>query len=423
MLEKLVIEGGHPLQGEIKISGAKNAALPILASALLSDQPLVLTNVPRLRDVETTVQLLKLLGTEIDWQDDCLRLHTPHLHSIEAPYELVRTMRASILFLGPLLARAGKARISLPGGCAIGARPIDLHLQGLNRLGAQLTLQNGYVEGVHHGLRGETIYFDIPTVTGTMNVMMAACLASGTTIIDNAAREPEVEDLANSLIQRGAKIQGAGSSLIKVEGVASLRGGQYAIMADRIEAGTYLAAATMTRGRVKITGIAPRHLQATLDKLTAVGATIRCAPENAVQPWIEIGCAQRPVATDIQTQPFPGFATDMQAQFMALLTTAAGNSAVTENIFENRFMHVSELSRMGANLKIKGNTVFIEGVERLTAAPTMATDLRASASLVIAALAAKGVSEVRRIYHLDRGYERMDLKLQQLGAKIARSTQ
>lgn len=423
MLEKLLIHGGRTLHGNVRVSGAKNSALPILASTLLSDEPTILHNVPHLKDVETTIELLKLMGAKITWEGDSLRVDCRNIVSVEAPYDLVRTMRASVLFLGPLVARAGKAKISLPGGCAIGARPINLHLHGLSRLGCDIELIGGYVEASATKLTGNTVYLDIATVTGTMNVMMAACLAKGTTIIDNAAREPEVNDLADSLIKRGAKISGAGTSLITIEGVERLRGCEHAIMPDRIEAGTYLIAAAITGGSVRLEGMRRGYLQAVLDKLEEVGATLTYGDENGPMPWIDLSCKQRPKAVDLETQVFPGFATDMQAQFMSLLCIADGNSAVTENIFENRFMHVSELQRMGAKLRIKGNTVFIEGVEQLTGAPTMATDLRASASLVLAGLAAHGTSEVRRIYHLDRGYERMDEKLRALGAKIERLQQ
>ncbi len=424
MLEKLVIEGGQPLSGTVRISGAKNSALPILASTLLSDKTNVIHNVPKLQDVHTIVKLLQLLGAEIIWEERTLTINCAQIKSVEAPYDLVRKMRASVLLLGPLLARAQRARISLPGGCAIGARPINLHLQALNRMGCDIKLVEGYVEAYSRKLVGNRIRLTIPTVTGTMNVVMAASLAAGTTIIDNAAREPEVVDLVNSLNQRGAKIHGAGSSQITIEGVDRLGGMNYTIMPDRIECGTYLTAAMLTGGSIRTEDIRSDSLQAVLDKLEASGAVITYGTsDDGQRPWLEIVAPNRPKAVDIVTQPFPGFPTDMQAQFLALLTIAAGNSVVTENIFENRFMHVSELQRMGARLQIRDNAVLVEGVEGLSGAPMMATDLRASASLVLAALAAKGSSEIRRIYHLDRGYERMDEKLRALGARIQRVRQ
>ena len=418
MLEKLVIDGGRPLHGDVQISGAKNSALPILASSILSSEISSFSNVPRLKDVETTIKLLSLVGSEVHWQDDRVSVHCPTIHSHEAPYDLVRTMRASILFLGPLVARHGKARISLPGGCAIGARPINLHLSALNALGCDIKLVGGYVEAYANRLKGGRVRFEMPTVTGTMNALMAACLAKGTTIIQNAAREPEVEDLIRSLCRRGAKIEGVGTTELTIDGVDELGGLNYEIMADRIEAGTYLTAAAITGGSVRLINSRPEHMQAVLDKLGEAGCTI--VTDNSS---ISLRTNGEIKPTHISTQPFPGFPTDMQAQMMTLLCLAKGTSTITENIFENRFMHVSELKRMGAKLTTRGKVVVVEGVQSLSGAPVMATDLRASASLVIAGLAARGTTEILRIYHLDRGYERMDEKLKILGATVRREQQ
>jgi UDP-N-acetylglucosamine 1-carboxyvinyltransferase len=418
VLEKLVIEGGRPLSGDVAISGAKNSALPILASSILSSEVSSFSNIPHLKDVETTIKLLSLVGSEVHWQDDRVSVHCPTIRSHEAPYDLVRTMRASILLLGPLVARYGKARISLPGGCAIGARPINLHLRALSELGCDIKLVGGYVEAHAKRLRGGRIRFEIPTVTGTMNALMAACLASGTTVIQNAAREPEIDDLAKSLIQRGAKISGVGTAELAIDGVEELGGVDYQVMADRIEAGTYLIAGAITKGKVRLTGCKPEHMQAVLDKLIEAGCSIETTDNT-----ITLRADGELKATHISTQPFPGFPTDMQAQMMSLLSLANGTSTITENIFENRFMHVSELKRMGAKLSTKGKVVVVEGVQQLSGAPVMATDLRASASLVVAGLAARNTTEVRRIYHLDRGYEKMDEKLRQLGATVRREKQ
>jgi UDP-N-acetylglucosamine 1-carboxyvinyltransferase len=412
---RLVIEGGVPLHGAVGVSAAKNAALPLLAASLLSAEPVVLDNVPRLADVATIRALLERLGTEIDDREGCTVARTPAVRSVEAPYELVSTMRASVLVLGPLLARAGRARVAMPGGCAIGVRPIDLHLKALERLGAEITLAHGYVEARAARLKGARVVFDIVTVTGTENLMMAAALAEGTTVLENAAREPEIPDLGRLLTAMGARIHGAGTERIEIEGVPELGGARHRIIPDRVEAGTFLAAGAITRGDVTVRDVVPAHLSAVIDKLEATGARLDVGPDR-----IRIQAGGRPRSTDIVTNPFPGFATDMQAQMMALLGLAEGSSVITETIFENRFQHAAELRRLGAAIEIEGSRAVIRGVPAYEGAPVMATDLRASASLVLAGLAAPGTTEVSRVYHLDRGYEAMEQKLVALGARIRR---
>jgi UDP-N-acetylglucosamine 1-carboxyvinyltransferase len=414
---RLLIEGGVPLRGEVRISAAKNAALPLLAASLLSEAPVVLENVPRLADVETIGELLRRLGADVHQGDGVTTAATPRLLSVEAPYELVSTMRASVLVLGPLVARAGRARVALPGGCAIGVRPIDLHLKGLERLGAEIELSQGYVEARAARLKGARIVFDLVTVTGTENLMMAAVLAEGTTLLENAAREPEVFDLARLLNAMGAKIRGAGTERIEIEGVRELGGARHRIIPDRVEAGTFLVAGAITGGDVTVRDVVPDHLAAVLAKLEAAGARLDVGTDR-----IRVHLEGRPRPTDIVTNPFPGFATDMQAQMMALLGLADGSSVITETIFENRFMHAAELRRLGATIEIDGANAVIRGVERYQGAPVMATDLRASASLVLAGLAASGTTEVSRVYHLDRGYEGMETKLASLGARIRRES-
>jgi UDP-N-acetylglucosamine 1-carboxyvinyltransferase len=417
-MEKLIIKGGYPLRGETRVSGAKNAALPILAAAILAEEPVKLANVPHLHDVTTMIELIGRMGAEITVDEKmCVEINAATVREFFAPYELVRTMRASILVLGPLVARFGQAHVSLPGGCAIGTRPVDQHLRGLQALGAEIKVENGYITATVDGrLKGAKIVFDMVTVTGTENIMMAAVLAEGTTILENAAREPEVVDLANFLNTLGAKISGAGTSVITIEGVERLHGGSYSVLPDRIEAGTYLIAAACTRGKIRLKGITPDILDALLIKLQEAGATIETGAD-----WISLDMQdKRPKAISVTTAPYPGFPTDMQAQLMALNIGAEGTGVVTETIFENRFMHVQEMCRMGANIQLHGNTAVITGTEELTAAPIMATDLRASASLVLAALIAKGETLIDRIYHIDRGYECIEEKFAQLGAKIKR---
>jgi UDP-N-acetylglucosamine 1-carboxyvinyltransferase len=414
-MARFVIEGGVPLRGEVAVSAAKNAALPLLAATLLSEEPLVLQNVPRLADIATIRALLGRLGAEFDDTPDGTVVRTRRVTSVEAPYDLVSTMRASVLVLGPLLARAGCARVAMPGGCAIGGRPIDLHLKGLERLGAEIRLAQGYVEARAARLKGARIAFDLVTVTGTENLMMAAVLAEGTTILDNAAREPEITDLARLLTAMGARVQGAGTERIEIEGVRDLGGARHRIIPDRVEAGTFLVAGAITGGDVTVRDVLPEHLVAVLDKLEAMGAQLEVGVDR-----IRIRLAGRPRPTDVVTNPFPGFATDMQAQLMALLGLADGLSVVTETIFENRFQHAAELRRLGASIEIDGHRALVRGVPAYQGAPVMATDLRASASLVLAGLAAAGTTEVSRVYHLDRGYEAMELKLRALGARVRR---
>lgn len=414
-MDKLLIRGGKRLKGIVEISGAKNSALPIMSASLLVEGYSTLKNVPFLRDIMTMGRLLANLGAGYHFEDNKVILNTKSIKSFEAPYELVRTMRASILVLGPLLSRYGRAKVSLPGGCAIGARPINLHLMGLERMGADIKLEAGYVVAKAKRLRGALIYLDMPTVTGTENIMMAGTLAKGTTVIENAAKEPEVVDLANALISMGAKIDGAGESVIKIEGVDELRPFDYSVIPDRIEAGTFMVASGITGGDILIKGVRLDHLDALVVKLKEAGVIIKELKEG-----IRVIGPQRPVATNIKTMPYPGFPTDMQAQFMALMCIANGTSIIKETIFENRFMHVAELRRMGADISIEGGTATVKGIKMLKGAPLMATDLRASASLVIAGLVAKGITEINRIYHLDRGYERMEEKLKKLGADIQR---
>lgn len=417
-MDKLKIIGEKTLDGDVYISGAKNAALPILAGTLLLSEPVIISNVPHLRDVTTTMALLSDMGMELIFDEKLnIEVDPRNVKNFTAPYELVKTMRASILVLGPLLARFGEAKVSLPGGCAIGSRPINIHLDGLKAMGAKITVRGGYIYAKVKGrLQGTTIALDKVTVNGTENLMMAATLAEGKTVLSNAAREPEVVDTAKFLNAMGAKITGAGTDTIEIEGVESLHGGSYKIMPDRIEAGTYLIAAAMMGGKLKVKNVCPGDFEAVLAKLKEAGASIDTGDD-----WVAIDMKnQRPQAVDITTAPYPGFPTDMQAQMLALNTIAKGSCVVTETIFENRFMHVQELQRMGANIKLEGNTAFITGVEQLQGAPVMATDLRASASLVIAGLAAEGETLIERIYHIDRGYERIEEKFSQLGADIQR---
>ena len=416
-MDKLLIEGGTELSGNVAISGAKNAALPILAGTLLATEQVVISNVPHLKDVTTMLALLQMMGVQVTVDDHLVvEIDASDVSHREAPYELVKTMRASILVLGPLLARFGEADVSLPGGCAIGARPVNLHVAGLQAMGAKVVVENGFIKARAERLRGAHIVFDTVTVTGTENLLMAAVLADGETVLENAAREPEVTDLANFLIGMGAKISGAGSSTIVVQGVERLGGTRYSVLPDRIETGTYLVAAAMTGGKIKVTRTAPETLEAVLIKLKEAGATIEVGAD-----WIEIDMhGKRPVSVDIRTAPYPAFPTDMQAQFCAMNAIADGVGTVTETIFENRFQHLLELQRMGADIQIEGHTAIITGADELNAAPVMATDLRASAGLVLAGLAAKGETLVDRIYHVDRGYERIEEKLRQLGASIRR---
>ena len=415
-MEQLIIRGGKPLKGEVTISGSKNAALPIITASLLSPGVHQITNVPELRDVATMGRLIGHMGGLTGYREGIMTLDTGRLRTPEAPYEMVKTMRASVLVLGPLVARFGKARVSLPGGCAIGGRPIDQHIKGLEKMGAKITLESGYVIARARQLKGTKIYFDMATVTGTENIMMAATLAKGTTILENAAREPEVKDLADCLISMGAKIKGAGESVVEITGVDSLIPiANYSVIPDRIETGTFMAIAGATGGDIVIKNCRINHLDAVVMKLKDAGLRF-----DETKKGLRVIGPKRPQAGSITTLPYPGFPTDMQAQFMALMTIAGGTSIIHESIFENRFMHVAELRRMGADISIDGGTAAVKGVERLTGAPVMATDLRASASLIVAALCAKGESIIQRIYHLDRGYERIDDKLRKLGADVKR---
>ncbi len=419
-MDKLIITGGQALHGTVKISGAKNAVLPILAASILSDHAIKIKNIPHLNDVTTMVELLGRMGGQFTIDERMnIEIDTGGMEQFSAPYELVKTMRASILVLGPLLGRYGQAEVSLPGGCAIGSRPVDIHLRGMEALGAEVTVNNGFIHARVEGrLKGAEIKLDGITVTGTENIMMAAVLAEGQTVIHNAASEPEVTDLANYLNEMGAKISGAGTSVIVVDGVEALTGGEYTVLPDRIEAGTYLVAAAMTRGSVTIKHIRPDIVQSITDKLEEAGADISCGDD-----WVSCDMhGKRPKAVDIETEPYPGFPTDMQAQFMAMNVVAEGDSTIIENIFENRFMHVHELKRMGAKIDLSGNTARCSGVERLNGAPVMATDLRASAGLVLAGLMANGNTVIDRIYHIDRGYECIEEKLSQLGATIRRQS-
>ncbi len=412
-----MIQGGNPLSGEVTISGAKNAALPVLCASLLTAQPLRTQNVPHLRDVTTTLGLLAQMGVNVSLDEKLgVELCAANLDNLVAPYELVKTMRASILVLGPMLARAGHARVSLPGGCAIGLRPVNLHIKGLEAMGAEIVIERGYIEAKVNRLKGAKIVMDLVSVTGTENLMMAATLAEGTTIIENAAREPEVVDLAKCLVAMGAQIVGAGSDVITIRGVARLNGTQHRVMPDRIETGTFLVAAAASGGKIKLKETNPNILGAILDKLREAGATIETG-EN----WVSLAAPDGLQAVNVCTAPYPEFPTDMQAQFLALNTIAQGTATVTETIFENRFMHVQELKRMGADIEVEGNTAVVKGKTNLEGAHVMATDLRASASLVIAGLVAKGETVIDRIYHLDRGYDCIEEKLSQLGARIRRA--
>ena len=416
-MDKLIITGGKPLKGEIRISGAKNAALPIIVSTLLSDDPVLVRNIPHLHDITTTMELLGRMGVSLTMDEKMdVEVNPSTIKSYVAPYELVKTMRASILVLGPLLARFGEAEVSLPGGCAIGARPVNLHIHGLELMGADITVENGYIKAKCKRLKGAKIVLDVVTVTGTENLMMAACLADGTTVLENAAREPEVVDLAHCLNAMGAKVSGAGTDTITIEGVERMHGTTYDILPDRIETGTYLVAAAVTGGKVKLKDTDPTLLDSVISKLEEAGAEIEMGDD-----WISLDMkGKRAKAIDVRTAPYPAFPTDMQAQFSILNAVAEGSSSITETIFENRFMHVQELKRMGADIEVNGNTAFVKGVKELKSAPVMATDLRASASLVIAGLVAEGETVVERIYHIDRGYECIEEKLQQLGATIRR---
>ena len=415
-MDKLVIEGGLPLRGDVRMSGAKNAALPLMCAALLTDEPLQLANAPHLRDVSTMIRLLAGMGVEASLDDKLgIVLRAEKIAAPVADYDMVKTMRASILVLGPLVARCGEARVSLPGGCAIGLRPVDQHLKGLQAMGAEIQVEQGYISARAKRLKGARIVTDLVTVTGTENLMMAACLADGTTVIENAAREPEVVDLANCLIAMGANIRGAGTDVVTIEGVKALHGTSHRIMPDRIETGTFLAAAAATRGDVRLLNTDAGILDAVLAKLREAGADISVAEGE-----IRLAMKGKPKSVSVRTAPYPAFPTDMQAQFMALNTVAEGTAMMTETIFENRFMHVQEIQRLGADIEIAGNTAVVHGVPRLTGAGVMATDLRASASLVIAGLVADGQTTIDRIYHLDRGYECIEEKLSQLGARIKR---
>jgi UDP-N-acetylglucosamine 1-carboxyvinyltransferase len=419
-MDNLIINGGKPLCGEIVISGAKNAALPIIAATLLASDNVTISNVPHLKDITTMMELLGQLGAQLIIDEKMnVQVDTNQVNEFVAPYELVKTMRASVLVLGPLLARFGRADVSLPGGCAIGSRPVDLHLKALQSMGAEISVTNGFIKARCKGrLQAKTLVFDSITVGGTENIMMAASLAEGRTVIKNAAREPEVVDLANFLIQLGAKIHGAGTHTIEIEGVEALGGGSYSVMPDRIEAGTYLTAGAVTQGNVTIRKVKPDNLLSMLCKFEEAGATITLGED-----WINLNMLNtRPEAVNIFTAPYPGFPTDMQAQFMVMNCIAEGAASIVETIFENRFMHVQELQRMGAKIKLHGNTAMINGVAKLTGAPVMATDLRASASLILAGLVAEGETTVDRIYHVDRGYERIEEKLSMLGADIKRAS-
>ncbi len=416
-MDKLIVTGGNPLKGEIRISGAKNAALPVLVASLLTPEPLLISNVPHLQDITTTMELLGRIGVRLVMGDKMvIEAYAGQTTSVHAPYELVKTMRASILVLGPLLARFGEAEVSLPGGCAIGSRPVNLHVKGLQAMGAEISLDGGYIRARAKRLKGARIFMDLVSVTGTENLLMAATLADGVTVIENAAREPEVVDLANCLIAMGAKIEGAGGDVITIEGVERLHGAEHEIIPDRIETGTYLVAGAMTSGNVRLRNTRPDLLTAVLEKLAETGARIETTP-NSIRIDMQ---GRRPKAVSARTAPYPAFPTDMQAQFIAMNAIADGTATVTETIFENRFMHVYELQRMGADIEMEGNTAIVRGVKSLTGAPVMATDLRASASLALAGLVAEGETVVDRIYHIDRGYECIEEKLAQLGARIRR---
>ena len=414
-MDEILINGGNRLSGEVRISGAKNSALPILASTILSGGECVITNLPRVVDVLTMGKLLGILGATVSHEGNRAVIQSDLIASTEAPYDLVKTMRASVLVLGPLVARCGEAKVSLPGGCAIGSRPVNLHLTGLAKLGAEISIEHGYITAKAKRLRGARIYCDTPTVTGTENLMMAASLADGVTMLENAAKEPEIVDLAQFLVKRGARIHGAGTDVITIEGVPQLHGGDHDVIPDRIEAGTYLAAGAMTRGEVTVTHCYPSHLEAVLMKLREAGADV-----EEKQDRVHLAMPGLLRGTDIKTLPFPGFPTDMQAQMVALMSLAEGTSVITETVFESRFMHVEELRRMGADIRVEGNRLVVTGRKTLTGAPVMASDLRASAGLIVAGLAAEGVTQIQRVYHLDRGYERLEEKLRALGADIQR---
>ncbi len=418
-MDKLVIQGGQTLKGEVRISGAKNAALPIICAALLTAEPLILTNVPALHDIGTMLKLLTQMGVKVEQDDDTLTLDASGLNNPAAPYEMVKTMRASVLVLGPLVARCGEAHVSLPGGCAIGARPVDQHIKGLQSMGAEVKVEHGYINAKVAKLRGARLFTDMVTVTGTENLMMAACLAEGETVIENAAREPEVVDLAQCLCAMGAQISGAGTDVIRIRGVSKLHGATHRIMPDRIETGTYLCAAAVTGGTVRLTGTSMGYLDSVIDKLMDAGCDITSEKSSRFEA-ITLRAPKKLNAVSIRTSPYPAFPTDMQAQFMAINTVAVGTAVMRETIFENRFMHAVELQRLGADIQIDGNSAIVRGVDRLQGATVMATDLRASAGLVLAGLVAEGETTIERIYHLDRGYERLEQKLMQLGAQIRR---
>lgn len=416
-MDKIVITGGMPLQGTVRISGAKNSALPILASTILGGEECAISNVPRVVDVVTMGRLLGILGATVRQEGNRAVIRADVIKSTQAPYELVKTMRASVLVLGPLVARWGQATVSLPGGCAIGSRPVNMHLAGLAKLGAEVSVEHGYIHAKAKRLKGASIYCDVPTVTGTENLMMAASLAQGTTVLENAAKEPEIVDLADFLTKRGARIAGAGTDIITIEGVRELRGSDHEVIPDRIEAGTYLIAGAITKGCVTVDRCRPDHLEPLIAKLRETGIDVRVEKESVQLDATQSG---RLRGINVRTLPFPGFPTDMQAQTAALMSVAAGTSVITETVFESRFMHVEELKRMGADIRVEGNRLVITGRERLTGAPVMASDLRASAGLILAGLAAEGTTEVLRVYHLDRGYEGIEEKLRNLGAVIER---
>lgn len=414
-MDQIIIHGGRRLKGEVRTSGAKNAALPILASTILGGGECVLSNMPSVVDVLTMGKLLRMLGIAVAQEGEHTVVDAQIIASTEAPYDLVRTMRASVLVLGPLVARMGEAKVSLPGGCAIGSRPVNFHLAGLEKMGATVEIEHGYIKATARRLRGSRIYFDTPSVTGTENLMMAAVLAEGTTVLENAAKEPEISDLAAFLVKRGARIAGAGTDMIMIEGVTELHGADHDVIPDRIEAGTYLVAGAITGGEISVKRCRPEHMEPLLVKLRESG--VELAEEG---DRVHLKVIGRLKGTNVRTSPHPGFPTDMQAQFVALMAVAEGTSVVTETIFESRFMHVEELRRMGAEIRVEGNRVVITGREGLTGAPVMASDLRASAGLIVAGLAAEGITEVSRVYHLDRGYERLEDKLKALGASIER---
>ncbi len=416
-MDKIVVRGGKPLHGNVTISGAKNAALPVLTAALLTEETCTFSNMPDLVDIQTTYKLLRNMGVEIEG-NSTVQISAEKITNSEAPYDLVKTMRASILVLGPLVARMGKARVSLPGGCAIGARPVNLHIKALQDMGASVELHGGYIEAKADRLKGADIYFDLPTVTGTENIMMAAVLADGTTVLNNAAREPEIVNLAEVLKSMGAKISGAGTDVITITGVTSLKAAEASIIPDRIEAGTFMIAAGITNGEIKILGCNPQHLEALINKLRDTGMTI-----TVIDGGLKVSAGSKIQSVDVKTIPYPGFPTDLQAQIMAYMAIGSGLSVITETVFENRFMHVSELIRMGADITIQGGSAIVRGVPALYGAQIMATDLRASASLILAALVAEGTTEISRIYHIDRGYESIEKKFSALGADIKRVKQ